>query len=196
MTKGVFSWSERIGWPFFLSRMISRKEMRWQMTKRDEEKSTRMRGGEEGEKRRRRGEGIVQAWGAEGEAVAPICWTHLPNSVNLVKARPRPDMGMLSKAGQEPAGLSWPVIGQPPAGQPGGRPMAAAGRKVRPAACYKTRQADRSVLHGAARRPCPVIRTRGYRAGRRLIGNDTVKLTVPYNEQADKRLGTGQCRIV
>ena len=44
----------------------------------------------------------MPAWGGCG-AVAPICWTHLPNSVNLVKARPPPDMGMLSKARQGPA---------------------------------------------------------------------------------------------
>ena len=31
-----------------------------------------------------------------------ICWTHLPNSVNLVKARLLPDMGLLSKPRTSP----------------------------------------------------------------------------------------------
>ena len=95
--------------------------------------------------------GIVPAWGGCG-AVAPICWTHLPNSVNLVKARPPPDMGMLSKARQGPARRwlvsDWSAAACPPPRRPIRGERLGSGLQ----ACYKTGQADRSVGHGAARR--------------------------------------------
>ena len=121
----------------------------------------------------------MPAWGGCG-AVAPICWTHLPNSVNLVKARPPPDMGMLSKARQGPArrGLvpDWSVAAWPPL-PPTNQRRVLAGR-----ACRRVTRPDKQIgVSDTARhaRQCPVIRLSCRRG---LIGNDTVKLTVLYNE--------------
>ena len=117
----------------------------------------------------------MPAWGGCG-AVAPICWTHLPNSVNLVKARRAADTGLLSKAARR-AGRRAAVGG-------GGRWRGGANPRRRGPAglgpCYTAGQADRSVGHGAARRAMSGDPAYPHRRG--LIGNDTVKLTVLYNE--------------
>ena len=88
-----------------------------------------------------------------------ICWTHLPNSVNLVKARPPPDMGMLSKARQGPArrGLvpDWSVAAWPPL-PPTNQRRVLAGR-----ACRRVTRPDKQIgVSDTARhaRQCPVIR--------------------------------------
>ena len=100
----------------------------------------------------------MPAWGGCG-AVAPICWTHLPNSVNLVKARPPPDMGMLSKARQGPSrrGLvpDWSVAAWPPL-PPTNQRRVLAGR-----ACRRVTRPDKQIgVSDTARhaRQCPVIR--------------------------------------
>lgn len=100
----------------------------------------------------------MPAWGGCG-AVAPICWTHLPNSVNLVKARPPPDMGMLSKARQGPArrGLvpDWSAAAWPPL-PPTNQRRVLAGR-----ACRRVTRPDKQIgVSDTARhaRQCPVIR--------------------------------------
>ena len=100
----------------------------------------------------------MPAWGGCG-AVAPICWTHLPNSVNLVKARPPPDMGMLSKARQGPArrGLvpDWSAAAWPPL-PPTNQRRVLAGR-----ACRRVTRPDKQIgVLDTARHAgqCPVIR--------------------------------------
>ena len=102
--------------------------------------------------------GIVPAWGGCG-AVAPICWTHLPNSVNLVKARPPPDMGMLSKARQGPArrGLvsDWSRAACPALEPTNGR------RELAGPACRRVTRPDKQIgVLDTARHAgqCPVIR--------------------------------------